>query len=38
MSESIGNTALKKDNEDKTSTSVNTQESENKKVKARKIT
>jgi hypothetical protein len=36
MSESIGNTALKKDNEDKTSTSVNTQESENKKGKSTK--
>lgn len=36
MSESIGNTALKKDNEDKTSTSANTQESENKKGKSTK--
>lgn len=33
MLESIRNTALKKDNEDKTNTSANTQESENKKGK-----
>lgn len=36
MLESIRNTALKKDNEDKTSTSANTQESENKKGKSTK--
>lgn len=36
MLESIGNTAFKKDNEDKTSTSSNTQESENKKGKSTK--
>mgnify|MGYP000981855055 CR=1 FL=1 len=36
MLESIRNTALKKDNEDKTNTSANTQESENKKGKSTK--
>lgn len=36
MLESIRNTASKKDNEDKTSTSANTQESENKKGKSTK--